>query len=240
MHETSTQVSTSERQAEQARADLAQAVARLQDRLTPAHMLSALGQSVRGAAAPLVDPLIAQTKSSSGVIMLAGAAAALVYGLGRASVSRPQPPPPAASAGPPVNGAAFERPAMDRDSPGTGPASARPAADTSGKHSGLANGAKQSGTNLRSALILSAASLAAGAAIGATLPLADSEKRFAKTQGRDIKDWVKAMLEDHKSELAGQAANAFGIASHIGTLLSVAALVAAQFKGKAESDGGNP
>ena len=239
MHETSTQVSTSERQAEQARADLAQAVARLQDRLTPAHMLSALGQSVRSAAAPLVDPLIAQTKSSSGVIMLAGAAAALVYGLGRASVSRPQPPP-AASAGPPVNGAAFERPAMDRDSPGTGPASAGPAADTSGKHSGLANGAKQSGTNLRSALILSAASLAAGAAIGATLPLADSEKRFAKTQGRDIKDWVKAMLEDHKSELAGQAANAFGIASHIGTLLSVAALVAAQFKGKAESDGGNP
>ena len=239
MHETSTQVSTSERQAEQARADLAQAVARLQDRLTPAHMLSALGQSVRGAVSPLVDPLIAQTKSSSGVIMLAGAAAALVYGLGRASVGRP-PPPPAASAGPPVNGAAFERAAMDRDSPGTRPASARPAADTSGKHSGLASGAKQSGTNLRSALILSAASLAAGAAIGATLPLADSEKRFAKTQGRDIKDWVKAMLEDHKVELVGQAANAFGIASHIGTLLSVAALVAAQFKGKAETDGAKP
>lgn len=207
-----------EHQAAQARADLAQALAALQDRLTPAHLASALGQSARRAAAPLIDPVIAQTRSSGGVIALSAAAAAVFYGLGHARAVKAPPAESAATA------------------PGAPPQTASP------PQNGVRNNGAPArrGKGLAKALILSAASLAAGAALGSGLPLSETEERFGRTEGRNIRRWAKNLADTHSGEIAAGAANAFGIAGRLGSLLSVAALVAGHLARKPDDDRAAP
>ena len=205
-----------EHRAAQARADLAEALAALQDRLTPAHLVSALGQSARRAAAPLLDPVIAQPRSSGGVIALSAAAAAVFYGLGHARAVKTAPAEPAAK------------------TPDAPPLTKSPPQDGARQNGAPA----RRGNGLAKALILSVASLAAGAALGSGLPLSETEERFGRTEGRNIRRWAKNLAETHSGEIASGVANAFGIAGRVGSLLSVAALVAGQLTKK--PDAGRP
>ena len=212
MHDASADLSSNEEAAEQARGDLADALAKLQDRLTPAHILGDIGHSARSAAAPLIDPLIAQTRSSAGLIGLAGTAAAIVYGLGRANGSRQHTEKPAAR----KDGLGVMSEASD-----DAPAAAQP---------------RQS-TPLRArqkikALLLAAGALAAGSAIGASLPLTRAEKQFGEGPGRDLRRRARKLARDHSGEIMSGAVNAFGVAKGIGGLIGLLALAASQLNKK--------
>ena len=220
MPESNAALSAREEAAEQARGELADAIALLQTRLTPAHILSDIGQSARSAAAPLIDPLLAHGRSSAGLIGLAGTAVAVVFGLGRASrasQAREMPPAPnhsRAGAGKTADAAAYEarRPSA--------PPRARQKINT---------------------LLLAAGALAAGSAIGAALPLSRAEKQFGEAPGRELRKRARALARDHSSEIMGRAVNAFGVANGIGSALGLLALVASQLNKKsAESRPGDP
>lgn len=151
-----------EMRAVQARADLVAALGQLRERLTPAHVLSEAGHSLRASVAPVIDPLLAQAQSASGALALGGAAAALFFGLGRAEGKHAVE---AAIAGKPEDGT----------SPDT--AAAVPAKAGSG--------------SIVKTLLVSAAAVAAGAVIATKLPVSDTERQFSATTGRDIKRWAK-------------------------------------------------
>lgn len=193
----------SEAIAGQARADLAQAMAGLRDRLTPAHLLHSASQSAHDAVAPLVAPLLAQAKSSGGIIVLASAAAALFYGLGRSGAGHAAP------------AAKPERPAAA--DPVTAKASPAPAPG-------------RSGGSLGKALLISAIALAAGAAMGAGLPVTGREKNFGRRVRRDMGDWAR----NNSGQVMSQAVNAFGVAKGLGSLLALMAFVAAHFEASAD------
>ena len=194
--------------AEAARADLAQALDQLRDRLKPAHMLSALGQGARNAAAPLLDPVLQQAKSSSGVIVLGVSVAALLFGLGRASVRKGEDVTAPAPNNPDIVEVRTAVAAVDVPTP-VAPARAKPA----------------SGGGLVKTMVLSAAALAAGSVIAAQVPLTEPERRFAASTGRDVKDWARHMGQTHSGDMLGAAVNAFGFARGVGSLLALLALV---------------
>lgn len=207
MLDKSTPVFEIEDNAEAARADLAEALDLLRDRLTPAHMLAAMGQGVRNAARPLLDPVLEQAKSSRGVIVLGVSAAALLFGLGRASAKKGDAAPQA-RAPDPVDVAVAEA---------ANPPKAPPARAASGG-------------GLVKSIIVSAAALAAGSALAAQVPLTEHEKRFAASTGRDVKDWARQLAQHHSGEMLNAAVNAFGVARGLGSLLALLALAGSQSK----------
>lgn len=195
---------TSEMVAEQARADLAQAISGLRVRLTPAHMLHAAGESARAAVEPLVSPLLAQAKSSGGAIVLAGAVAALFYGLGRAKAGDVVP---------------AARPARSATAAAAAGYAAKAAAPVRPRGS-LSRG------GLGKALLISTLALATGAAMGTIMPVTEHERNFAKRTRLDIKDWTQS----NSGAIMSRAVNAFGIARGLGSMLALMAFVAGQFE----------
>lgn len=204
MLDKSTPVSEIEDNAEAARADLAQALDLLRDRLTPAHMLAAIGQGARNAARPLFEPVLEQAKSSRGIIVLGVSAAALLFGLGRASAKKGEAAPQARAPDP-------ADVAVAEAGPPPKPAKA-PRAHAA------------SGGGLVKTIIVSAAALAAGSALAKQVPLTEQEKRFAASTGRDVKDWARQIAQHHSGEMLNAAVNAFGVARGLGSLLALLAL----------------
>ena len=204
----SSEFSSTEAIAGQARADLAQAMSGLRARLTPAHLLHAASQSAKDAVAPLVSPLIAQAKSSSGVIVLAGMAAALFYALGRAGHAAP-----AAKADRPAAAAAKPVAAVPPPAPG------------------------RSGGSLGKAMLMSAIALAAGAAMGSGVPVTEREKNFGRRARLDIRDWVSNNSGQIMSRAVNAFGIARGLGSMLALLAFVAAQfeASADAKGQRES-----
>ena len=231
MHDSGALLLSKELAAQQARADLVEALASLRDSVTPAHLASALAQSARSAAAPFVDPLIEKTKSSSGLLVLAGSAAAVIFGLGRASVASANEAKKPVTAGQESNRQAGARAAAAKTSD-TAPAAPTATASNPARPAKPKRDSPGFGKGLAKTLLLAAAGLAAGSAFGTGIPLTDNERQFGKNQGRDIRRWAQRLAEDHAGELMNGAVNSFGIASRLGTLIGVAALVAAQFETK--------
>ena len=80
-----------ERTADEARGRLQQAVVQLGDALTPSQVVHRMGQSARAQVSPLIDPVIERISEEKTIIALGLAASALVFGLGRASVTAKVP-----------------------------------------------------------------------------------------------------------------------------------------------------
>ena len=207
------QIDFLETDASVARAELSEAISVLQNRLTPSHLAASLGGSIRQVVAPLADPIIAQTKSASGVIVLAGAAAALVFSLGRESVS-PQRDDCDAATG---QREAFVDVA---DNNGNVP---------SGRQRKSISAQKRSHPlQVTKTLALAAGALAVGAAIGGAAPLSETEKQLGKGLGRDFRSELNQFAKTHSRDAMANAVNAFGVAKGIGGLLGVLALLGSQ------------
>lgn len=188
-----------------ARAALISALASVRQELKPTNLASRAKQSAMAAIAPAVDPLVRQTKSASGWIVLAGSAAAMVFALGRSSV-------PAAAAEPAAQPAsAAERPPADvLNSPAPKPA------------------VRQSTfKSILNSALLAGGGIAAGAFLASRFPLTQAEKQHGAAVGRELGDMAKSYVRGHSVDALKTAVNSFGITRSAGTLLAILAAVSA-------------
>lgn len=149
--------------ATQARADFALSVLQLRERLRPSALVKDAAHSMQSAVAPVMDPLAAQAKSASGVLAIGSVAAALLFGLGRASRSPTDEHFRSAT----ENSGEFIAPAYRDPRPGPGAGS------------------------IVKTLLLSGAAIAAGSVLATRFPVTEAEKRFSDSTGRDIKRWAQ-------------------------------------------------
>ena len=211
-----------ERTAGEASERLRHAIDQLRDELTPSHVVNRIGQSARDAVAPLLAPVLGKANESRTMIGLGLATAAFVFGLGRASVA---------------TGSTSRVAAETSNGKGRGTADA-PKVESGASPAGrLADAAPNSASkrDMKSrdggrgqAILLSAAGLAVGSALGAVIPLTGQERHFAKTGGQDLKRWGRSVFEDHSAEMVGRAVNAFGFTKAIGIGMGILGLAAAR------------
>ena len=203
MAETSLQAR--ERAIVEARAGLVAALANAREELKPASLADRAKQSAMAAIAPVVDPLLQQTKSASGWIFLASSAAAMVFALGRSSAP-----------------AHLDEPVAQPDSAATAlfpDAAKTPAPQPPGKKAGF--------KSILNSALLAGGGIAAGAFIASRFPLTEAEKLHGAAVGRELGDMAKSYVQDHSRDVLHAAVNSFGIARSAGTLLAILAAVSA-------------
>ena len=216
-----------ERTADEARGRLQQAVVQLGDALTPSQVVHRIGQSARAQVSPLIDPVIERISEEKTIIALGLAASALVFGLGRASVTAKVPDAGAANAG--DGNVCGPQDAPSRAGLAEGATGKAPISDRRRNSNGSSKTATNGqGGSVGHAILMSAVSLAVGSALGALIPVTERETRFVKSQGQDLKRWGRSVLKDHSSEMVQRTVNALGVTRSIGIGLGILGLAVAQ------------
>lgn len=180
----------------QARVEFADALLKLRAGVAPSHLARVSVRAARRAAAPIIDPLIERSRSSAGAIALAGAAAALFYGLGisrgesgltQKKAQPERPPPEPGSGAPPLGGVA----------------------------AGIAK-----------SLVLAGAGMAAGWAASSFVPMSERERQFGQRAQRDMCAWSRQYANVDRKDVAGDAAKSIGLPNTLSGMLGVAAFAA--------------
>lgn len=193
----------------EARASLAAALHNARDEMKPASLVNRARQNVMAQVSPAIEPLMQQTRASSGWLVLAGSAAAMLFALGRSSVH---------------SGTAETAPANVKAT--TGGIVAAPA-----KAASLPVAKPHSSGWVRSG-VLAGTGIAAGAFLASRVPLTESEKQHGAPLGRELTSLAKGLMRDHSRDALLAAVNSFGIARSAGTLVAILSAVAASGSAK--------
>ena len=203
-----TEIQNCERSISDARADLVQALANARQELKPASLANRAKQSAMAAISPVIDPVVEKTKSSSGLLVLASSAIAMVFALGRSSTAGQSAPVSQPSA-------------TKSDRAPVSAAEIVPAKSPVSK-SGI--------NSLVTSAVLAGGGVAAGAFLASRFPLTEVEKKHGAGIGRELADLTKNFVRDNSRNALNATVNSYGIARSAGTLLAILAAVSAAGK----------